>query len=407
MMIKEYLKHYTDSFAFSGAITVMYKDEIIVDDYYGCASYEHERKNTKNTKFKLWSITKQFTAVAILKLAEAGQLSLEDQVKKYFLKADERMTVHQLLSHTSGIFNYSELPKSHEEFQRIDHKVDDLIELFTSKPPEFEPGTDWMYTNTGYYLLGKIVEQVSGQTFADYLKDRLLKPLEMDDTGMDDDKIIPNMASGYYLNDDTLIKCDYINMKLMFTSGGMYSTTHDLLKWHQGLRDGKILSQSALKKMNTIYKAGYGYGVFLNKHHGKTVIQHGGGCEGFLTELHRYEKEDLVIVILSNYGFTAVHKLARDIASLTFEEHVKMPSKPVRKENDVCFDDFLGEYEEEGFKVTLEKVDELYHVTLDDTTVLPAYPINENTLQHTWIDECYTFEKENGVCSIWGVEKTK
>jgi CubicO group peptidase (beta-lactamase class C family) len=191
-------------------------------------------KNTTETKYKLWSITKQFTAAAILLLEERGLLKVEDNLDKYFpgLNFNSQITIHHLLTHTSGIFNYSSLPDSHRTFQRLNHEKSELMQLFASKPLDFEPGTQWNYCNSGYYILGMLIEKLSGRSYSEFLIENILSPLGMLNTGVDDERtIILNKAAGYYLNGNDLIHCNYVNMNLMLSSGGMYSTVGDLLIW--------------------------------------------------------------------------------------------------------------------------------------------------------------------------------
>lgn len=409
--INEYMEQYTKLWAFSGSVAAIKNGKVIFEKAYGYANIEHKVKNTTETKYKIWSITKQFTAAAILLLEERGLLKVEDSIKKYFpeyAEINSDIKIYHLLTHTSGIFNYSSLPNSHETFQRLNHKKDDLIKMFLNMPLEFEPGTQWKYCNTGYYLLGMLIERLSGKTYAEFLNENIFLPLGMLNTGVDNGKkLVSNMASGYYLNDDELIHCNYINMDLMLSSGGMYSTVVDLLMWDQALNNGKILSSTSIEKMNTQYKNNYGYGVSININGNRRVIHHNGSCEGFLSEIHRYVDDDFAVVVLSNYGFTATNKLCKLIASIVFGEEYQLPAKPEAFSiNEKLLESYLGIYEEQGFKLELKRENNKLKLVIDDEYILPAYPINENTLHHTWIDEEYTFTKDDdGKVYLWGIKK--
>ncbi len=408
--INEYLELYTKLWAFSGSIAVMKDGDILFKNAYGYANIEHQVKNTTETKYKIWSITKQFTAAAILILEEKGLLRVEDSLKKYFPDWDDlnpKITIHHLLTHTSGIFNYSNLPNSHETFQRIQHEKSDLIKMFTSRPLDFEPGSEWNYSNTGYYLLGMLIEKLSGNTYSEFLTENIFIPLGMIDTGVDnEEKIVKNKASGYYLNGSELINCRYINMNLMLSSGAMYSTVEDLLTWDQALNSDKLLSRKSIEKMNTPYKNDYGYGVNINMIGNRRVVNHNGGCEGFLAEIHRYVDDDFTVVVLSNYGFTATNKLCNVIASMAFSEKYEMPVKPeVFPITENVLESYLGVYEENDDKIEVKKNKDGIAIILDDKYTLPVYPISENTFHHTWIDEEYTFEKENHGLYLWGLKK--
>ena len=410
--INEYLELYTKLWAFSGSIAAIKHGEVLFKKAYGHANIEHKVKNTTETKYKIWSITKQFTAAAVLILEERGLLRVEDSLKKYFpewVDLNPKITIHHLLTHTSGIFNYSNLPDSHITFQRMYHKKSDLLKMFLSKPLDFEPGTQWNYSNTGYYLLGMLIEKLSGKTYNEFLIENIFLPLGMFNTGLDDEKkIIENKASGYYLNGNELIHCNYINMNLMFSSGGMYSTTEDLLICSQALNNGKLLSRKSIEKMNNPYMNNYGYGVAINMNGNRRVIHHSGSCEGFMSEIHRYVDDDFAVVVLSNYGFTAVNKLCKVITSIAFGEEYEMPVKPeVFPLNDELLESYLGVYEEESFKLELKKEKDAISLIIDDEYILPTYPISESSLHHTWIDEEYTFTKnDEGQVCLWGVKKS-
>jgi len=409
--INEYLELYTKLWAFSGSIIAIKDGEILFKKAYGYANIEHKVKNTTETKHKIWSITKQFTAVAILILEERGLLRVEDSLRKYFpdyAELNPNITIHHLLNHTSGIFNYSNLPDSHKTFQRMCHKKYDLIKMFLNYPLDFEPGTQWKYSNTGYFILGMLIEKLSGKNYSEFLTENIFIPLGMFNTGVDDGKkIIKNKASGYYLNGNDLIHCDYINMDLMLSSGGIYSTVEDLFIWDKALNSDKLLSRESIEKMNTPYKNNYGYGVSINKNGDRRVVQHNGSCEGFLAEIHRYVDDDFTVVVLSNYGFTAVNKLCTVIAAIAFEENYEMPAKPkVFPISGELLESYLGVYEDEGEKLELKKDKEDMFLILDDEYVLPVYLSGENVLHHTWIDEEYSFTKDgDGQLYLWGTKK--
>jgi CubicO group peptidase (beta-lactamase class C family) len=409
--INKYMEAYTKLWAFSGTIAAIKDGEIIFNKAYGYANIEHKVKNTIDTKYRIWSITKQFTAAAILILEERGLLRVEDSFKKYFpeyTELDSNITIHHLLTHTSGIFNYSNLPDSHRTFQRIHHEKSDLMKMFTERALDFEPGTKWNYSNTGYYLLGMLVEKLSGKSYSEFLTENIFLPLGMFNTGVDDEKkIIENKASGYYLNGNDLIHCNYINMNLILSSGAMYSTAGDLLIWDQALKENRLLSRKSMEKMNTQYKNNYGYGVFIDTYNNRSVINHNGGCEGFLAEIQRYVDDNFAVVVLSNYGFTAVHKLCTNIAAIALDDKDDMPAKPERFSlNPVILESYMGVYEETGLKLELKKEEVNISLIINDEYVLPAYPISEDTFHHTWIDEDYTITKDDdGQKSLWGVKK--
>jgi len=409
--INEYLELYTNLWAFSGSIAAIKNGNVIFKKAYGYANIEHKVKNTIESKYRIWSITKQFTAAAILILEERGLLKVEDSIKKHFPNWSElnsEITIHHLLTHTSGIFNYSTIDKSKENFQRVHHEKSDLIKMFISRPLDFEPGTQWSYSNTGYYILGMLIEELSGFSYSQFLNKNIFLPLGMLNTGVDDDKkIVENKASGYYLNGNDLIHCNHVNMNLILSSGGMYSTVEDLILWDQALSNNKLLSKKSIEKMNTQYKNNYGYGIFINMHGNKRVVQHSGSCEGFLSEIHRYIDNDFAVVVLSNYGFTAVNKICKDITAIAFKEKCEIPEKPpVFPLSSEILKSYLGLYEEGDFSLELKQEREDIYIIINDEYILPVYPTSENILQHMWIDEQYTLTKDdNGELHLWGIKK--
>ncbi len=411
LKLEEYMDRYVDIWAFSGSVSVSKRGEVIFEKSYGMASIEHGVPNKPNTKFRIWSITKQFTAVAILLLEERGLLKTSDSLSGYFPEYpefDERITIHNLLSNTSGIFNYSNIPDSHEKLYRVPLTSEELISIFKDRPLEFEPGSGWDYSNSGYYLLGLIIEKVSGETYEEFLKNNIFEPLDMKNSGVDNNKaILPNMASGYYLNDENLIRCNYVDMNIVFSAGGIYSTVEDMNLWIKGLFGEKIINKDSLKKMITPYRNQYGYGVYVDEQFNRRRINHGGGCEGFLTELHYYIEEEVSISVFSNYGFTAVWSISEILAAIVFGEKYTLPYKPKKFQLDTkIYEEYMGIYEENDTKLTVARNGDKLFFIINDQYIMPMYPVSETKFHHTWIDEEYQFEKDkDGQLYFWKIKK--
>ena len=411
--INEYMDKYLELWDFSGSVLVAKEGEVLFKKGYGYANIEHKVSNTSETKFRIWSITKQFTAVAILMLEEKGLIDVKDSIKKYFpeyTEFDERITIHHLLTHTSGIFNYSNVADIHKRLHKLPLTHEEVIGLFKDRPLEYQPGEGWNYCNSGYHLLGLIIEKVSGKTYSEFLKENIFDPIGMKNTGVDDNRtILPNMATGYYLNDDRLIHCEYVDMNIVYSSGAMYSTVEDMYLWDQALLSEKLIKKESLERMNTPYKDGYGYGVFIEDKYGRRNVNHGGGCEGFLTELHRYIDDKVSIVILSNYGFTAVWKLSQVIAAIVFDEAYELPKVSREYELDPqIYENYMGVYEDCGCKLTVTREGDKRFFIIDDEYIIPFYPVSETRFFHTWIDEAYEFTKdEKGKLSFWGLPKVE
>lgn len=293
-----------------GGVLVAQKDQLLLHKGYGYANLEWSIRNTESTKFRLGSITKQFTAVAILLLEQQGKLNLTDTIKEYIPNAPstwDNITLYHLLTHTSGIPNYT----SFAEFPLITTTFKtpaEQIALFRDKQLDFLPGSACVYNNSGYVLLGYIIEQISGVSFENFIAETIFKPLGMHNSGYDSyTKIITLRASGYVKTPKGMQNADYLNMSIPYAAGSLYSTTGDLLLWQQGLFGGKLLSEKSLKKLITPNKhSPYCLGVVNQSIDGHTIIHHAGGINGFGTILLYSLKDKLMITALSNlnaYGY--------------------------------------------------------------------------------------------------------
>jgi len=265
----------------------------------------------------------------MLLLQERGRLNVHDPISRYLSglpTAWQAITIHQLLTHTSGIPNYT----NSSEIARINRTgatPQRMIELVADKPLDFTPGTNWSYSNTGYILLGMIVEKTSGQSFADFLKTNIFEPLRMTDSGYDIARdILRKRASGYEIIDGHIANADFIDMSVPFSAGGIYSTVEDMYRWNEALAEGgKLLSADSLKQMFTEYPEAthegqhYGYGVVISRlKFGRLLYYHGGGVEGFSSSIQRYPNDRVCIVVLSNFGSYKPWELGDHIASDLF-----------------------------------------------------------------------------------------
>ena len=249
---------------FMGSVLVAQDGKVLLDKGYGFANLEWDVPNTPTTKFRLGSITKQFTAASILLLEERGKLKVEDPVKKYMPNAPaawDKITIFHLLTHTSGIPSFTGFSdyESHEAQAMTPGK---LVEWFRDKPLEFEPGTKWNYSNSGYVLLGYLIEKISGQSYSDFVQQNIFTPLGMKDSGYDSNSaIIAHRAAGYAPGKSGPVNAGFVHMSIPFSAGALYSTTEDLLRWEQGLFGGKVLKPESLAKMTTPFKQDYAFGL--------------------------------------------------------------------------------------------------------------------------------------------------
>ena len=345
----EFAQHYVKSQKFMGTVIVAKDNDILFNKGFGSANLEWDIPNSPATKFRLGSITKQFTAAAILLLEEMGKLKIDDPVKKYLPDAPEvwdKITIFNLLTHTSGIPNYTNFPEYRKE-QYTAHTPKQVVDIFRDKPLDFAPGEKMSYSNSGYIVLGYLLEKVSGETYQDFLQKNIFNPLGMKDSGYDSNSaIIQNRASGYSPGPDGLVNTGYVHMTIPFSAGALYSTTEDLLRWEQGLFGGKLLSKESLSKMITPYKNGYALGVRTGNFNGHKVILHGGSIEGFNTQLVYCFDDKLAVAVLSNVNGNTPSQLANNLAAIALGEKVELPK--VRKEITVpaeVLSQYVGIYE--------------------------------------------------------------
>ena len=299
----EIVQPYVQNKAFMGAVLVARGADVILSKGYGSANLEWDIPNTPSTKFRLGSITKQFTAASILLLEERGKLKLDDPIKTYLPDppaAWDRITIFNLLTHTSGIPNFTSLPE-YKTLQLSDTPVAKTIATVRDKPLDFFPGGKMSYSNSGYILLGHVIEKVSGGSYEKFVQENIFTPLGMKDSGYDSNSaIIPRRAAGYMPSPKGPFNAGYIHMSIPHAAGALYSTTEDLLRWEQALFGGKVVSAESLEKMTTPFKNDYALGVVVQTAGGRKVIQHGGGIEGFNTFTAYYPDDKLTVAVLAN-----------------------------------------------------------------------------------------------------------
>lgn len=315
---------------FMGAVLVAREGQMLLDRGYGSANLEWKIPNDGDAKFRLGSVSKQFTAAAILLLQERGKLSVDAPVKTWLAAAPaawDQVTVRHLLSHTSGIPNFTSFD-DYGKTKTLPATLDSLTARFRAKPLDFQPGEKFAYSNSGYILLTAIIEKASGQTYATFLADNIFKPLGMADTGYDSHAtVLPRRASGYTPSPKGVINTDYLDMTIPQGAGALYSTTHDLLKWTNGLFGGKLLKPGSLEAMITPVKDNYALGLFVAKTDGATVINHGGGIEGFNTWLGYDPDRKLTVAVLGNLNGGAPDRIGKSLMTLARGGSVVLPAE--------------------------------------------------------------------------------
>ncbi|WP_375773689.1 serine hydrolase [Archangium gephyra] len=296
---------------FNGTVLVADEKGLVLKKGYGQANFEWQLPNTHDTKFRLGSITKQFTSMVIMQLAAEGKLSLDDKLTKhlpdYRKDTGDRVTISHLLNHTSGIPSYTSSPTFFANDSRDPYSVADFVKKFASGDLEFEPGTKFSYNNSGYFLLGAIIEKLTGMTYAQALQQRIFGPLGMKNTGYDvHATVLPKRASGYQFGPGGLVNAPYLDMGLPYAAGSLYSTVEDLYLWDRALYLDTLLPAPLKQQLFTPGMNQYAHGwvvhpIMLND--GKTElasIGHSGGINGFATLLIRAPERKELVVLLDN-----------------------------------------------------------------------------------------------------------
>lgn len=335
------MKNYYDYGQFNGAVLVAERGKIVYEKGFGMANMEWAIPNQTDTKFRVGSVTKQFTAAIILQLVAEGKIKLDGKITDYLpdYRSDtgSKITIHQLLNHTSGIPSYTGRPDFFAEVSRNPYKPADFVKKFASGDLEFEPGTKFKYNNSGYFLLGAIIEQVTGKSYAENLQERIFTPLGMMNSGYDTHAaLIQKRADGYEKTPDGYLNAAYLDMSLPYAAGSIYSTVEDLYKWDQALYADKILSAESKNLMFTAGLAHYGYGFFIaDQPIGKTgektkLIQHSGGINGFNALLTRLVDKQQTIILLDNVGLGRFHEnITNGIVNILNDQPFDLPKKSI------------------------------------------------------------------------------
>lgn len=318
------------------AVLVKKQGQVIFRHGYGLADMELGVPVEPDMVFRLGSITKQFTAVAILILAEQGKLSLQDDITKFlpdYPTQEKTITVEHLLTHTSGIKSYTDLPEWFP-LLRKDMTLKEIIDLFKDKPMEFSPGERWKYCNSGYILLGAIIEKISGETYEAFLQKHIFDQLGMNHSYYGSaSRIIPRRIPGYSKGSSGFENAPYLSMTQPYAAGSLLSSVDDLAVWNEALLSGKLIKREILEKAFTPYKlkdgtdTGYGYGWSISNYEGQRIIEHGGGIMGFTTYALLLPEDQIFVALLTNSAIEgrAPEPFAFRIAALTLGKPYKEP----------------------------------------------------------------------------------
>ncbi|MFZ5354529.1 MAG: serine hydrolase domain-containing protein [Bacillota bacterium] len=292
--LQELLDEHDKKYEFSASVLIAKDGEVLIRKGYGMADYFKGIPNKPDTIFSAGSITKQFTAAAVMLLQERGLLNVQDTVDKYIPDYPEgdKIKLFNLLTNTSGIRDYIQDNGSGKY-----HTPEEIISIFKDKPLEFKPGERFNYCNSSYFLLGYIIEKASGMKYEEYMKKHIFEPLEMHNTGFDFSwDTAENVAKGYTSTQAQAVETIYVDPSFAYAAGAVQTTVEDMYKWNQALYTEKLLKNESIKEMFTPYLSGYAYGWIIHK----DEASHGGGINGYRSYFERNTQENYAIIILGN-----------------------------------------------------------------------------------------------------------
>lgn len=387
---------------FTGSALVAKDGKVIFSKGYGMANVEWDIPNTPQTKFRLGSITKQFTAAAIMLLQERGKLSVQDPICKYFDNCPEawkEITIHHLLNHTGGIPNYTNFP-DWQKTMMIPVAMGSLVGRFKDKPLDFKPGEKMSYSNSGYVALGHIIEKVAGESYESFLQKNIFDPLKMHGSGYDRaEPILKNRATGYSFKDGKRINSEYLDMTVPHAAGALYSTVEDLFAWNEALFSDKLLSAKSREAMAPTDKYGYAYGLVVDRHQNRKMVLHGGGINGFATFLARFPDEKVTVVVLSNadYGVLGPNKISEDLAAIVFGEKYELPRERVAiKIDPKILDAYVGQYElNPNIIFTMSREGDSLMVQITGQPKFEVFPESEIKFFYKVVNAQVTFVKDD------------
>ena len=342
--IDKLISTYTEYGKFTGSVLVSENGKVILKKGYGLANMEWNISNQPDTKFRLGSITKQFTSMLILQLVEQGKLKLDVPISTYlpdYPKANgNAITIHHLLTHTSGIPNYTSFPGFFKDKSREPFSPAEFVKFFADSALQFKPGEKFAYSNSGYFLLGVIIEKVTTKSYEQVLQENILTPLKMVNTGYDHHAtLLKNRATGYQRNGRSYENSPYLDMSIPYAAGSLYSTVEDLYLWDQALYTNKLLSKEKMDLLFTKHipsgKRYYGYGWSIYEMsigYTKDKIQtigHGGGINGFNTLITRIPSDKSLIVLLNNTGGGPLQEMTTAISGIMYDKSYDLPKKSI------------------------------------------------------------------------------
>jgi CubicO group peptidase (beta-lactamase class C family) len=374
---------------FMGSVLIAEHGKLLFTQGYGMANVKLRIPNRPETEFWIGSITKQFTAMAILELQERGKLSIHDPVCKYVPECPKdwgAITIYNLLTHTSGIPNFTSFP-NYLKFSTQPTTSSQLLALFENKPLDFKPGAKFSYSNSGYEVLGYIIQRASGETYREFLEKNIFAPLGLKDTGYASSHPAgKNQAQGYVYSQNGYVPAPYLNMTVPFSAGALYSTVLDLYKWDRALNAGKLISRKDLDEMLAPHVAAggpgnahYGFGWFISSEFGHKEISHEGSINGFTSFNSWFSNDDAFVIVLDNMSSPEITAVSRALAAILFGRRyqtpkeyktISVPSAELAK--------FVGQYQlAPSFIITVRRERDQLTAQATHQPVFPIFPLSK------------------------------
>lgn len=371
--IDELLAAYQKLNIFNGTALVYRNGKPILLKGYGYKNFEAKTFDDSNTIFQIASITKPFTSTLILKLVQLKKLSLNDKLSKFYsdFPNGDKITIENLLTHTSGIYDYT-----HDDTAVTNGSEQKMMHIFKSHKLDFEPGTDWRYSNSGYSILGYIIQKATGIPYEQAVRKYIFQPSGMESSGFDFEHLSgKNKSKGYSIYSDTLKSiASFSDSSVVFAAGAIYSTVKDLYKFHKALQSYKIIDKSLLDKAYTLLKHNYGYGWIIDTINGKKMVYHSGGIAGFSSMFIRIPSDNICISLLNNKEGTELENIGRKILKILYNQPYTIPTKKVAiTVPDSILNKYVGTYE-------LTNPDLLIEIKLDNGKLI-AHAINGPTFE--------------------------
>ncbi|HJR59222.1 MAG TPA: serine hydrolase [Vicinamibacterales bacterium] len=387
---------------FGGAVLLARGGKPLVAKGYGYANIEWQIPATPQTKFRIGSVTKQFTSMLIMQLREQGKVKIEDSVCVYVTPCPDAwkpVTVHHLLTHTSGIPTYTAIP-SWRETNMVPKTVEQMVAIFRDLPLQWTPGEKYAYNNSGYFLLGVVIEQATGKKYEQALQEMILTPLGLKDTGYDwPGTIIPRRAAGYEGRGPARRNASALDMQQPYSAGSLYSTVEDLLKWEQALYTDSLLPEPARHVMWTPFLNNYAYGWSIAAPSAATFghkrMAHAGGINGFSSMLIRVPESNVTAIVLSNNASANAGQIARDLLAIYYGQRYTVPApRTVAQVDPKVFDHYVGTYElRPDFLMTVTREGNGLFTQATGQEKIEVFPLSETKFFPKVLDAEITFVK--------------